>query len=138
MGATAVGDAPATVAGAAIVGTGVAVRMDAGPAGRDVEPMPDPGAELAAARAALAAGDRAGAAIRLSVVLRLAPALAPAVLDLAASEPGRDFDLVRGDALRLVGRESQARRAFAAAARPPSGDAPAAPAGADGDGAAYS
>ena len=77
-------------------------------------------------------------AIRLSVVLRLAPALAPAVLDLAASEPGRDFDLVRGDALRLVGRESQARRAFAAAARPPSGDAPAAPAGADGDGAADS
>jgi hypothetical protein len=81
------------------------------------ERLPDPAAELAAARAELAAGDRAGAAIRLAVVLRLAPALAPAVLDVAAAEPGRDFDLVRGDALRLVGRETQARRAFAAAAR---------------------
>ena len=62
------------------------------------------------------AGDRSGAAIRLSIVLRLAPSLAPAVLDLAAAEPGPQFDLVRGDALRLVGRESQARRAFASAA----------------------
>ena len=45
-----------------------------------------------------------------------APALAPAVLDIAGSEAGPDFDLVRGDALRLVGREVQAREAFAAAA----------------------
>ena len=79
--------------------------------------MPDPSGELDAAREALAAGDRSGAAIRLAIVLRLAPVLAPAVLDLAAAEPGAAFDLVRGDALRLVGRESQARRSFAAAAR---------------------
>lgn len=83
----------------------------------DPEAMPDPAAELDAARAAIASGDRSGAAIRLAVVLRLAPALAPAVLDIAAAEPGPGFDLVRGDALRLVGRESQARRSFAAAAR---------------------
>ena len=102
----------------------VAVPMAAAEAGRDAgEPMPDPQGELAAARTALAAGDRSGAAIRLSIVLRLAPSLAPAVLDLAAAEPGPEFDLVRGDALRLVGRESQARRSFAAAAvRRPTGD----------------
>ncbi len=90
-------------------------------AGRDGgDPLPDPAGELDAARAALAAGDRAGAALRLSIVLRLAPTLAPAVLDIATGESGPEFDLVRGDALRLVGRESQARRAFASAARTPS------------------
>jgi hypothetical protein len=80
------------------------------------EPAPDPGADLDAARAALAAGDPSAAAFRLSVVLRLSPTLAPAVLDVAGTEPGPDFDMVRGDALRLVGREMQARRAFASAA----------------------
>jgi hypothetical protein len=80
------------------------------------EPASDPGADLDAARSALAAGDRSGAAFRLSVVLRLSPALAPAVLDVAGTEPGPEFDMVRGDALRLVGREMQARRAYAAAA----------------------
>lgn len=102
------------------------------------EPAPDPGADLEAARAALAAGDRSAAAFRLSVVLRLSPALAPAVLDVAGTEPGPDFDLVRGDALRLVGREGQARQAFASAAagrramdRDAAGSAAAEPAGSD-------
>ncbi len=141
--------APATVlaAGAGPVGTvaagAVAVPMapavEAGREGGD--PLPDPAGELDAARAALAAGDRAGAALRLSIVLRLAPTLAPAVLDIATGESGPEFDLVRGDALRLVGRESQARRAFASAARTPSdeprpGDAdPAAGPGDRGTGA---
>lgn len=108
--------APAEVAAVA----GGATRPEPAPVvavSTDPEAMPDPAAELDAARAAIAAGDRSGAAIRLAVVLRLAPALAPAVLDIAAAEPGPGFDLVRGDALRLVGRESQARRSFAAAAR---------------------
>jgi hypothetical protein len=78
--------------------------------------MLDPAAELATAESALAAGDRVGAAIRLAVVLRFAPALAPAVLDIAAAEPGPAWDLVRGDALRLVGHETGARRAYASAA----------------------
>jgi hypothetical protein len=95
----------------------VPMAVTGGSSSGDAGRQPDPAAELAAARAALAAGDRAGAAIRLAVLLRLAPALAPAVLDVAAAEPGPEFDLVRGDALRLVGRETQARRAFAAAAR---------------------
>ena len=119
------GTAPAA-AGAGPVGAvaagAVAVPMAAGvEAGRDGgDPLPDPAGELDAARAALAAGDRAGAALRLSIVLRLAPTLAPAVLDIATGESGPEFDLVRGDALRLVGRELQARRAFASAARTPS------------------
>jgi hypothetical protein len=119
-----IGADPATAgaAGPAGLGAEVAVPMaaaaDSGTASS--EPMPDPAGELDAAKAALAAGDRAGAALRLSIVLRLSPALAPAVLDVAAGESGPDFDLVRGDALRLVGRESQARRAFASAARQPS------------------
>lgn len=91
-------------------------RRDEDAAREPGEPAPDPGADLDAARAALAAGDRSAAAFRLSVVLRLSPGLAPAVLDVAGTEPGPDFDMVRGDALRLVGREMQARRSFAAAA----------------------
>ena len=108
-----IGSASATAGGApgpAAPEAGVAAGID----GSDA--MPDPSAELAAARAALASGDRTGAAIHLAVVLRFAPVLAPAVLDVAAAEPGAAFDLVRGDALRLVGHETQARRAYAAAA----------------------
>jgi hypothetical protein len=123
------------VAGDGGHGSVVAVPMAAfNDAERDPhEPLPDAAAELAAARDALAGGDRSGAAIRLSIVLRLAPSLAPAVLDLAASVPGAEFDLVRGDAFRLVGRESQARRAFAAASRQATSDTAAADAGPDGD-----
>jgi hypothetical protein len=77
---------------------------------------PDVRPELDAARAALAAGDTRGAAMQLSVVLRRSPGLAPAVLDLVGQLPGVDLDLVRGDALRLVGREAAAERAYASAA----------------------
>ncbi len=76
---------------------------------------PDVRVELDAARADLAANDYRAAAVRLAVVLRLTPALAPAVLDLVGQLPGPDFDLLRGDALRLVGHEAAAGRAFAAA-----------------------
>jgi hypothetical protein len=68
-------------------------------------------------RVALDDGDVAGAALQLALVLRIAPALAPAVIDLVADrhEPGLAF--VRGDAYRLVGRELDARRAYADATR---------------------
>lgn len=72
--------------------------------------------DLDAARAALDAGDPRGAAVRLAIVLRMSPALAPLVLDLVGQSPGPEFDLLRGDALRLVGHEAAAERAFAAAA----------------------
>jgi hypothetical protein len=69
-------------------------------------------------REALESGDIGGAELQLALVLRIAPALAPAVLDLIGDrhEPGLAF--VRGDAYRLVGREIDARRAYADAARP--------------------
>jgi hypothetical protein len=72
-------------------------------------------AELEAARVALAAGDETTAAIQLGIVLRVSPALAPAVLDIVGSRPGPSFDLVRGDAYRLVGHEAEAQHAFASA-----------------------
>ncbi len=72
--------------------------------------------ELEAARSELTAGDERSAVIRLALVLRFSPALAPAVLDLVGQLPGPEFDVLRGDALRLVGHESAAERAFASAA----------------------
>ncbi len=80
------------------------------------ERVPAAQSELDAARAILEAGDPRGAVVRLSIVLRTSPALAPAVLELVGQLPGPDFDLLRGDALRLVGHEAAAERAFASAA----------------------
>ena len=59
---------------------------------------------------------RSRPAIQLALALRASPALAPAVLDLARDQTGPAFDVIRGDAFRLVGREGEARRSFAAAA----------------------
>ena len=55
--------------------------------------------------------------LHLAVALRLSPALAPAILSAVGGTPGPAFDLLRGDAFRLVGHESDARRAYAAVAR---------------------
>jgi hypothetical protein len=73
---------------------------------------------LDAGRAALEAGDVTGAALRLAIVLRIAPALAPAVIGLVGERHDPGLALVRGDAYRLVGRELDARRAYVDAARP--------------------
>lgn len=78
--------------------------------------LPDPADELDAARAALAAGADDEAILRFGLVLRLAPALAPAVLEAIQGRSGAAASLVRGDAYRLVGMEVEAQRAFAAAA----------------------
>ena len=78
--------------------------------------LPDPADELDAGRAALAAGSLDEATLRFALVLRLAPALAPAVLEATDGVPGAAVNVVRGDAYRLVGLESEAQRAFAAAA----------------------
>ncbi len=69
-------------------------------------------------RAALEAGDVVGAAVRLALVLRIAPALAPAILDIVGDRHDPALALVRGDAYRAVGRELEARQAYADAARP--------------------
>lgn len=88
--------------------------------------VPDGARALRAAEEALAAHDPPGAAIQLALALRASPALAPVVLDLARDQDGAAFDLIRGDAYRLVGREGEARRSFAAAADRPDADDPAA------------
>lgn len=75
----------------------------------------EPAMLLDAGRAALAAGDRATAAIHLGLVVRLAPALAPAVLSIIGDATDAGLNLVQGDAFRAVGHESEARRAYAAA-----------------------
>ena len=89
--------------------------------------------ELLLAREALADGRPSDAAIHLGLVIRLAPALAPVVLDLVGTDPDPALAFVRGDAYRLVGRETEARQAYADVARPMAVDAPAAEPEGDGD-----
>jgi hypothetical protein len=75
----------------------------------------DPVAELALARGELAAHpDRA--LLRLALILRLDPTLAPAVLDLILARTEPAAAILRGDAQRLLGRHLEAEAAFAAAA----------------------
>jgi hypothetical protein len=78
--------------------------------------QPDPAGELEAARAALVAGSLDDATLRFGLALRLAPALAPAVLEATDGVSTPAINVVRGDAYRLVGLETEARRAYAAAA----------------------
>ncbi len=79
--------------------------------------LPEPGAALEAGRAALVAGSLDEAALHLGIALRLAPALAPAVLEATAGARGPSVAIVRGDAYRLAGHEAEARNAYADAAR---------------------
>ena len=83
--------------------------------GRRVRDELEPAALLDAGRADLAAGDRAAAAVHLGLVVRLAPALAPAVLSIIGEATDAGLQLVQGDAYRAVGHESEARRAYASA-----------------------
>jgi hypothetical protein len=80
--------------------------------------LPQPASEMAAATAALADGRFGDGAVHLAIALRLASALAPAVLELVEASERRtpELELVRGDAYRLVGHELEARRAYAIAA----------------------
>jgi len=75
----------------------------------------DPAGELDAARAALMAGSLDEAALRFALALRLAPALAPAILEATDGVPGPGVSVIRGDAFRQIGLETEARRAYAAA-----------------------
>jgi hypothetical protein len=80
--------------------------------------LPQPASEMAAATAALADGRYGDGAVHLAIAMRLASALAPAVLELVEASERRtpELELVRGDAYRLVGHELEARRAYATAA----------------------
>jgi hypothetical protein len=75
----------------------------------------DPSALFDDGRAALEAGDLAKAAVQLGLVVRLAPALAPAVLSSIGEPLDAGLLLVQGDAYRAVGHETEARRSYAAA-----------------------
>jgi tetratricopeptide (TPR) repeat protein len=79
--------------------------------------LPDPALELEAARSALVAGSFDDAALRFGLALRLAPSLAPAVLEATAGARVATLIMVRGDAYRLAGHEMEAREAYAVAAR---------------------
>jgi hypothetical protein len=112
-------------------------RTRSGDVGDDT---PDGALALERGRVALAAGDDQGAAVQLSIALRASPMLAQAVVDALAGRAGATLELVRGDAYRLMGHESEARRAFAAADRAATptdaaaslpSDAPASPARSD-------
>jgi hypothetical protein len=78
--------------------------------------LPDPVEELEAARRALIAGALEEASLRFALTLRLAPALAPAVIEATEGGMGPALNVVRGDAFRLVGLETEARRAYTTAA----------------------
>lgn len=111
----------------------VADPADATDPDEDAAEAPSPGEEFELGRAALEDGDLGAAAIRLGLVLRFAPALAPAVLDALGDRHDDDpaLALVRGDAYRLVGHERDARRAYARA-RPTAVHLPAGPESATG------
>jgi hypothetical protein len=77
----------------------------------------DPADELEAGRAALVAGHVDEASLHFGLALRLAPALAPAVLEATDGVRGPELMLVRGDAYRLAGHETEAQQAYAVAAQ---------------------
>jgi hypothetical protein len=74
----------------------------------DIEPL----LELAQAREELST-DSERALVRLSLVLRIDPTLAPAVLDAISLRREPAAELIRGDAQRLLGRHLEAEAAFA-------------------------
>jgi tetratricopeptide (TPR) repeat protein len=88
---------------------------DRGSTGSAAE-LPEPGSELEAARAALRSGSMEEAALRFGLALRLAPALAPAIIEASDGLVGPAISVVRGDAYRALGLETEAKRAYAAAA----------------------
>ena len=79
--------------------------------------LPEPAEELQAARAALVSGALDEAALRFSLALRAAPALALAVLEATEGARSAALSLVRGDAYRSLGHEMESRQAYAVAAR---------------------
>jgi hypothetical protein len=111
IGATGMGATGSAAAGSRAAGAARGGR----PAARRIKGQLDPAAELARARTELdARPDRAF--LRLALVLRHDPTLAPSVLDILhlRREPGAA--LLRGDAQRLLGRHLEAEAAFDAAA----------------------
>jgi hypothetical protein len=78
---------------------------------------PDAATEFEAGRKAMIAGSFDEAALRLGLALRLAPALAPAVLEATEGARAASLSVVRGDAYRAAGHDAEARQAYAIAAQ---------------------
>ncbi len=76
----------------------------------------DPAHEFELGRSALITGAVDEAGFRFGLALRLAPALAPAVLEATEGARAANLMVVRGDAYRLAGHEPEARQAYAIAA----------------------
>jgi hypothetical protein len=85
------------------------------PAGRRIKAQLDPLAELARAKEELEHRPER-AFLRLALVLRHDPTLAPSVLDVLHLRREPTAALLRGDAQRLLGRHLEAEAAFDAAA----------------------
>ena len=118
------GEGPDRIAGGAVsTGAAPAASGTSVPAVPGVEPLPDPAAALDAGRRAIESGNLATGAVQLAIVLRLDPALAPAVLDAIGAARSPAIELVRGDALRATGHELEARSAYASALRAVGGSA---------------
>ena len=89
---------------------------DAGSGESPAAETPDPDEAFQAGRAALMSGAFEEAAFRFGLAIRFAPALAPAVLEATEGARSVPLIMVRGDAYRLVGHESEARQAYTLAA----------------------
>ena len=82
-------------------------------------PAPEPpplDREVATGTAALQGGDALMAALHFAVALRVTPESARAVVDAIGERRDLALELVRGDALRLLGNESDAGEAYASVA----------------------
>jgi tetratricopeptide (TPR) repeat protein len=109
---------PAAERRAAATPTALTLGLWEGEAGGETvaTPRPDPAAELEAGRDALVAGAIDDAVLHFSLALRLAPALALAVLEATDGARGPGLTMVRGDAYRLAGHEAEAQQAYVIAA----------------------
>ena len=107
----------AAVAAAVFEDTAAPGLWDADEAPPEVPGPSDPAALMEAGMAALDAGDQDRAAALLGLAIRMGPHLAPVILDATIDVTDANLLLVRGDAFRSTGHESDAVAAFAAAAR---------------------
>ena len=85
------------------------------------------GAEVAAGRSFLEAGDPMMAALHFGVAIRLAPASAAAVLEAIGDRQDLPLQLVRGDTLRLLGLEADAGNTYLSVASALGAGKPSAP-----------
>ncbi len=76
----------------------------------------DPDSELRAGEEALASGDATLAALHFGIALRLSPTVAASVAEAVGDARDAALAVVHGDALRLLGYEWGARRAYLEAA----------------------